>query len=156
MGDETRDEDEVERTTPRHLIGDVESLGCALQAERRKYLTPPHHGWRRGVMSNKRVLPLIVAALVVTLLFLGVWTKRGQGGAAVRQPWEYKLLTYVDEGTKTTLFEDGRQVPGQPVSRVPELGSQGWELVAVAAVPWTSGGGGTAFFRYSYWFKRPK
>lgn len=107
-------------------------------------------------MTNRRFIPLVVASLVVILMSLAVWTKQGHGAAAVRQAWEYKLLVYVDQFTKSTMLEDGRQVPGQPVSRVPELGSQGWELVTVAAVAFTSSQGGSQFFRYSYWFKRPK
>jgi len=110
-------------------------------------------------MANRRFISLVVVSLVVILVSLAVWTKQGQGGAAGRQAWEYKTIVWVDEFTKSTLYEDGRQVPGTPVSRAPELGSQGWELVAVAAAPFASGstgGGGTAFIRYSYWFKRPK
>ena len=48
------------------------------------------------------------------------------------QAWEYKTLVFSIDGRKLTLHEDNVQLPGgaTPVSRAPELGAQGWELVS--------------------------
>jgi hypothetical protein len=91
---------------------------------------------------------------VVSLSGVAALTGQGQGADAARQAWEYKTLVFnVQRGT--SLYEDGKQLSGSetPISRAPELGAQGWELVSVAAlvvptVPPTS--------QYVYWFKRPK
>jgi hypothetical protein len=94
--------------------------------------------------------------ILVSLLCLVGWTGYAQGQRTnpARQAWEYKTLSFIVQGTvpaRTTLYEDGKQVPGStPVSRAPELGAQGWELVSIAAT--VSGDYST----YIYWFKRPK
>jgi len=77
----------------------------------------------------------VVLLLVVVLLTPAVWTKQTQRGGSMAQTWEYKSLVLVIDGRNTTLHEDGKLVPGSatPVTRAPELGAQGWELVSVTA-----------------------
>jgi hypothetical protein len=77
-------------------------------------------------MKN-RLPSLVVVSLAVILLSLAVWTRQGQGGPSVAQTWEYKTLVLTIEGQNTTLYEDGKQLPGSatPISRAPELGAQG-------------------------------
>jgi len=102
-------------------------------------------------MSNRVHLSLIL----VTLLCLVGWTSyaQGQRNTPTRQAWEYKTLNFVVQAglpPTTTLYEDGKHVPGTPISKAPELGNQGWELVSIAAT--VSGD----YSSYIYWFKRPK
>ena len=109
-----------------------------------------------------------MAAIVVLIFLAGHATQaQVQSTAAVRQAWEYKTFIYEIEGQRTTLYEDSRQMPAgtTPVSRAPELGAQGWELVAIAIMPTSflesmSGTGSKSTFAtklvYIYWFKRPK
>lgn len=94
-------------------------------------------------------------AVVVAVLGVVALTGQGQGGSVARQTWEYKTWVFNVSGAKTTLYEDGRELPGSstPVSRAPELGAQGWELVSVAAV---QVGSSSPINQYVYWFKRPK
>jgi hypothetical protein len=95
-------------------------------------------------MKNRLYLSLLIA----TLLCLAGWTAHAelQRSSPARQAWEYKSLVLVVDGSRTTLYEDAKTVPGTPVTRMPELGAQGWELVSVAADNST----------YAYWLKRPK
>lgn len=106
-------------------------------------------------MKNRFHSSLVVVSLLVIFLSLAVWTKQGQGGASPAQTWEYKSWVFTIEGSRTTLYEDGRQLPGSatPVSKANELGAQGWELVSVAAV---QVGSSNPTNQYVYWFKRPK
>jgi hypothetical protein len=95
-------------------------------------------------MKNRIYLSLIVVAL----LCLTGWTVYAQRSSPARQAWEYKTWVFSTVGSGM-LYEDGNQLPGSstPVSRAPELGAQGWELVSV-----TSQGD----YNLIYWFKRPK
>ena len=106
-------------------------------------------------MKNRLYLLLIVAALAC----LAGWTgyAQGQRSGPARQAWEYKSLVLTIDGSKASLHEDGRQLPGSqtPVSRAPELGAQGWELVSVAGTTETFQTRGNVI-TYVYWFKRPK
>jgi hypothetical protein len=102
-------------------------------------------------MRNKVYLLIILAALLCSV----GWTAYAQGQRrnSTLQVWEYKSLTFTIEASvpvRTVLYEDGKQTSGTPVSRAPDLGSQGWELVSVAATenPNTS--------TFIYWFKRPR
>jgi hypothetical protein len=95
-------------------------------------------------MKNRLYLSLLIA-----ILFLAGWTAHAelQRNSPTRQAWEYKSLVFVIfDASRTTLYEDAKTVPGTPVTRMPELGAQGWELVSVAADNST----------YAYWLKRPK
>ena len=83
--------------------------------------------------------------MLLCLVGLSAQAQLQRSGPA-RQAWEYKSLVFVVDGSRTTLYEDAKMVPGTPVTRMPELGSQGWELVSVAADNST----------YAYWLKRPK
>lgn len=101
-------------------------------------------------MKNRLYLPLVAAALLCMVL----WTvyAQGQRSNPARQAWDYKTLVLSITAQKTSLHEDGRQLPGSPtpISRASELGAEGWELVSVAATEsqYTS--------TYVYWFKRPR
>ena len=101
-------------------------------------------------MKNKLYLP----SVVVALLCVALWTAYGQGARSnpARQAWEYKSLVYVQGGLSPGFFEDGRRLPGSstPISRAPELGAEGWELVSV------TGTESEHAATYVYWFKRPK
>jgi len=98
-------------------------------------------------MKTKIYVPLLVIALVCMV----VWAAYAQGSRSNpgRQAWEYKALVYLSTGPRPGLYEDGKLLPGSPtpISRAPELGAEGWELVAVT---------GTESGTYGYWFKRPK
>ena len=98
-------------------------------------------------MKNRLYLSLL---LVVLLCVVG-WNVQAQlqRSGPAKQAWEYKSLVFIIDAaapTRTTLYEDAKMVPGTPVTRMPELGAQGWELVSVAADNST----------YAYWLKRPK
>ena len=95
-------------------------------------------------MKNRFYLSLLLTVLLC-LLGWNVQAQLQRSGSA-RQAWEYKSLVLLIEGTRTTLYEDAKIVSGTPVTRMPELGAQGWELVSVAADNST----------YTYWLKRPK
>jgi|GEM_PF-1028329 len=97
---------------------------------------------------------LYVSLVIVALLCLVGWTVHAQlqRSSPAKQAWEYKSLVFRGEGRQYTLYEDGKIFPGSatPITRAPELGAQGWELVSVAGTEnntWTT---------YVYWFKRPK
>ena len=102
-------------------------------------------------MKNRLYLSLVV----IVLLCLVGWTGYGQGQRSnpARQAWEYKSLVYAIRGAaNAVLYEEGKPPSGSatPVTRAPELGDQGWELVSVAASESAS------TTTYVYWFKRPK
>lgn len=102
---------------------------------------------------------LYLSLLIGVLLCLAGWTAHAQlqRSGPARQSWEYKSLVLVTQvsaaGSKNTLYEDGKTVPGNPVTRMPELGAQGWELVSVAA---TLSPGNTDTSTYVYWLKRTR
>ncbi len=106
-------------------------------------------------MKAKLYLPLVVALLCVFL-----WATYARATRTpVRQAWEYKSLIYtykVQGPTPPLFYEDGRQLSGSftPVSRAPELGADGWELVSVTGTMTYPESVPTA--TYVYWFKRPK
>lgn len=106
---------------------------------------------------------------IVVLILLGGYMSHAQvqSTAAARQAWEYKTFVFEIDGQRTTLYEDSRQLPAgaTPVNRAPELGAQGWELVAITSMPTSflesvSGTGSKSIFAtkitYVYWFKRPR
>lgn len=103
-------------------------------------------------MRNKFYLSIILIALLCAV----GWTAYAQGQRrnGPLQVWEYKSLTFLIQSSelpiRTTLYEDGKQTSGTPISRAPDLGSQGWELVSVAA---TESKNTSTFV---YWFKRPR
>jgi hypothetical protein len=103
---------------------------------------------------------LYLSVLIGVLLCLAGWTANAklQRVGPAMQTWEYKSLVLVVQvsaaGAKNTLYEDGKTVPGTPVTRMPELGVQGWELVSVAAT--FSPGSNTDTSTYVYWLKRPR
>lgn len=110
----------------------------------------------------------IVMLLVAFLSFAGLSVRaQTQSDISARQVWEYKTFVYEIDGQRTVLYEDGKQVAGgvTPVSRAPEIGAQGWELVAITSMPTSflesvGGTGSKSIFAtkltYVYWFKRPK
>jgi uncharacterized membrane protein len=92
---------------------------------------------------------LYLSVLVAILLCVVGWSVRAelQRSGPARQAWEYKSLVLIIQGAgSTTMYEDAKMVPGTPVTRMPELGAQGWELVAIAADNSTT----------AFWLKRPK
>jgi hypothetical protein len=95
-------------------------------------------------MKNRLYLSLLLAVL---LCVVG-WNVKAelQRSGPARQAWEYKALVFVVQGSASTMYEDGKMVPGTPITRMPELGAQGWELVAIAADNSTT----------AFWLKRPK
>ena len=101
-------------------------------------------------MKNRLYLSLLLAVL----LSLVGWNVQAQlqRSDPARQAWEYKSLVFVIDGSRTTLYEDAKTVPGTPVTRMPELGAQGWELVSVAATSAPN----TYISTFVYWLKRPK
>jgi hypothetical protein len=103
-------------------------------------------------MKTRLYLPLVVIAFVCLVL----WTVHAQGtrSSPGRQAWEYKSWVYIVDNQKNMFYEDGKQISSSltPVSRAPELGAEGWELVSVTGT--TTGNG--AYSTYVYWFKRPK
>ena len=107
-------------------------------------------------MKNRLYLSLLLAVL---LCVVG-WNVQAQlqRSAPARQSWEYKSLVLVIQvsaaGSKNTLYEDAKAVSGTPVTRMPELGAQGWELVSVAAT--LAPGTNTDTSTFVYWLKRPK
>ncbi|MGQ0543484.1 MAG: hypothetical protein ACT4O9_16835 [Blastocatellia bacterium] len=114
---------------------------------------------------KKRYSMLVIVGLI---LWGGCLTHaQVQSITASRQAWEYKTFIFEIDGQKTTLYEDGRQLPATatPVNRAPELGAQGWELVSITSMPTAflesvSAIGSKSIFAtkltYVYWFKRPK
>ena len=102
-------------------------------------------------MKTKLYLLSVVIALVCVVL----WTAHAQGTRSNpgRQAWEYKSLVYslTDTGRKE-FYEDGKQISSSltPVSKAPELGAEGWELISMTS---TVNG---QYTHYVYWFKRPK
>jgi hypothetical protein len=90
--------------------------------------------------------------LVVSVAIVSAWTVSGQGVKPV-QTWEYKALVYNVSGSSGTLYEDGKPVSGTPISRAPELGAQGWELITMTALQI---GSVNPSPQYLYWFKRPR
>ena len=102
---------------------------------------------------------LYLSLVIVAFMCLVGWTVQAQlqRSGPARQAWEYKSLVLVVQvsaaGSQNTLYEDGKTVSGTPVTRMPELGAQGWELVSVAA---TLSPGNTDTSTYVYWLKRPK
>ena len=123
---------------------------------------------------RRRYLLLLVA---IPLFFLAVpWTVSGQKRSATT--WEYKTIIrqrswkppegllsgrplYADNWSE--WWEDGASIPGTADmnKKLPELGSSGWELVAVVPRSGMMGGAGTTdyagFTSEDLWiFKRPK
>ena len=107
-------------------------------------------------MKNRLYLSLLIAVLLC-LVGWRVQLNCKESGPA-RQAWEYKSLVLVIQvsagGSQNTLYEDAKTVPGTPVTRMPELGAQGWELVSVAAT--SSPGNTTNSSTFVYWLKRPQ
>lgn len=105
-------------------------------------------------MKNRLYLLL----LLTVLLCLVGWTVQAQlqRSGPARQAWEYKSLVFVIQGSQTTLFEDAKAVPGTPVTRMPELGAQGWELFSVAATLSPGSPGNNDISTFVFWLKRPK
>ena len=105
---------------------------------------------------------LYLSLLLGVLLCLAGWTAhaRLQRSGPARQAGEYKSLVLVLREavaeSQVTLYEEGKTVPGTPVTRIPELGAQGWELVSVAATLSPSRAGIADTSTYTYWLKRPK
>ena len=95
-------------------------------------------------MKNRLYLSLLLAGLLCVVGW-NVQAQLQRSGPA-RQAWEYKSLVFVIDAHRNTLYEDAKTIPGTPVTRMPELGAQGWELVSVAADN----------SNYTYWLKRPK
>jgi len=100
---------------------------------------------------------LLLAVIAFFSMALGAGYGQGQRVNPARQAWEYKSLVLVIDGSRNSLYEDGKQLPGvvTPVSKAPELGAQGWELVSVAGTTETFQTRGNVI-TYVYWFKRPK
>ena len=102
-------------------------------------------------MQTKGLSTLV--AVVASLVILFMSNAHGQGVRAV-QMWEYKSLVYATPAVGSAiLYEDGKQTSGTPISKAPDLGAQGWEMVSMAAVATGPSGGNVQFI---YWFKRPK
>jgi hypothetical protein len=100
------------------------------------------------MMTKLRFSTLLMVTAALVVLF--VWDAGGQGAKPV-QMWDYKSLVMTVGPGPVALYEDGKPASGTPVSRIPELGQQGWELVTMTAVAPAGGG-----LQYAYWFKRPK
>ena len=91
---------------------------------------------------------LYLSLLVGVLLCLAGWTARAQlqRSGPARHAWEYKSWVFRTSVGRAELYEDGKLVPGAtPVTRAPEVGAQGWELVSIACDD-----------ACIYWFKRPR
>jgi hypothetical protein len=136
-----------------HMPGGAaeEVVGREHSNDLRRYKTT-HLNTEESLMKTKLYLPLVVIALVCVVL----WTAHAQGTRSTpgRQTWEYKSWVYILDGQNKTFYEDGKQIPSSltPVSRAPELGAEGWELVSVTST--TIGNG--SYSTYVYWFKRPR
>lgn len=97
---------------------------------------------------------------IIAVLFLaGWWTVNAQlqKTAVARQAWEYKNMVFIiDSFDRQTFYEDGRQLSGSPVplTRIPELGADGWELISVTSTSKPVGNGSSS--SNVYWLKRPK
>lgn len=121
---------------------------------------PPDQELRRMAHEDRIVS---IAGCCRCLIGGGGVDRRRTGSQFREANLEYKTLVFTIGGQNTTLHEDGRQLSGSatPVSRAPELGAQGWELVSVTSV-WTTSSTGlttgvtTGLLIYTYWFKRPK
>ena len=109
---------------------------------------------------------LYLSLLLAVLLCLVGWTAHAQlsRGGPARQTWEYKTVvqTRTHQEDWSSWLEDGKQLP-LPVNgnaKRAELGSQGWELVAVATVEdsiGTAAGSSLPFtVNLIQYFKRPK
>lgn len=101
----------------------------------------------------------ISTILVVGLLGSVSWTTNAQlqKGGAARQAWEYKnMVFFIDPFDRQTFYEDGRQLPGSavPLTRIPEVGAEGWELISVTAT--IKPVGDRSSVTNVYWLKRPK
>lgn len=107
-------------------------------------------------MKKKIYLSFVLIIAAIPLLWAGY--VQAQKTAPGRPAWEYKLLVYIIEGQKVTLYEDARPLPAgsTPIVRSNELGSQGWEMVGTTGVNDVYSSGLTHINTYSYWFKRPK
>jgi hypothetical protein len=108
-------------------------------------------------MKTRIYLSLVIFA------FLGLagWTAHAQlqRDSRTRQVWEYKSLVLVQTvgvGAQLAFYEGSKTIPGTPVSRIPELGAEGWELVSVTATLSPSRTNAAETSTYVYWLKRPK
>ena len=109
-------------------------------------------------MKNKLYVSLVV---VLLCLFWGTEHAQLQRTNPARQTWEYKtiLLSRNFHQDWSLWYEDGKKLP-PPVdqgAKRAELGSQGWELVAVNTIEEPTDAGvasGTA--NLIQYFKRPK
>lgn len=91
---------------------------------------------------------------MIAVLCLAGWTVHAQlqKSGSARQAWEYKNIVFIyDSFDRQTMYEDGRQIQGVPLKKMPELGAEGWELVSVTS---TSSAGSMS--TNVYWLKRPK
>lgn len=101
----------------------------------------------------------IATILVVGLLGFVGWTVNAQlqKGSAARQAWEYRNVVFtIDAFDRQTMYEDGKQVSAAatPLSKMPDLGAEGWELVSVTSTSKPVGSGSMS--TNVYWLKRPK
>ena len=105
---------------------------------------------------------LYLSLLIGVLLCLAGWTAHAQlqRGGTARQSWEYKSLVLVVResagGSQTTLYEGNKMIPGTPLTRIPELGAEGWELVSVTATLSSSRTSISDTSTFVYWLKRPR
>ena len=104
---------------------------------------------------------LYLSLLIGVLLCLAGWTAHAQlqRSGPARQSWEYKSLVLVQTvgaGSQLTFYEGTKAIPGTPLTRIPELGTEGWELVSVAATLSPSRTNAAETSTYVYWLKRPR
>lgn len=106
----------------------------------------------------KKIVYISAIFVVVLLTFVG-WTVNAQlqKGGAARQAWEYKNVVFtIDSFDRQTMYEDGKQVSAAatPLSKMPDLGAEGWELISVTSTSKPVGSGSMS--TSVYWLKRPK
>lgn len=104
---------------------------------------------------------LYLSLLVGVLLCLTGWTAHAQlqRGGTARQSWDYKSLVLVQTvgaGSQLTFYEGNKAIPGTPLTRIPELGAEGWELVSVTATLSSSRTSISDTSTFVYWLKRPR
>jgi hypothetical protein len=115
-------------------------------------------------MNKKLYLPIIIAALVLTMWIV---YGKGQKNTPGRQAWEYKSIIIVRSAKTNAEFSDWAEISGEVVKQLPlpvsvpakakDLGDQGWELVSVTPISNNTCpdcGGFTS--QIIYWLKRPK
>ena len=122
---------------------------------------------------NKKLSSLLIVAGLVLLFVFTIYGKEKKNTPESRS-WEYKSILIARQAASNAEWSKWIEVSGEVITSLPlpvsmpkkenELGSQGWELVAVTPISSNAGGSGTSGYnnlagftsQILYVFKRPK